>query len=391
MGERLELKYKWTTTDGDTSVIAFELVDDEAAPVQKVAIRFGPPARPAEGTASANLPTRAIEWAADYVEGLVVAGVIPSDDETYFIEFGDDLSSDLLSVQGPSKNCEFLSESKRSSVCSIGTQSDGRRTILLQTTPLQCENSCPLPDSRWLCTSAVNISVNERMQGRGAHPTSMGRAVAATCREGVDIEEDIRTCRPGGRECWRRSIDFGTRTIGLIHPLAFHEALDFLDIVWRQLFGSNLNQRTSASNTAAITLPAGTRDELQLRLGALKDVLDALIADTPLPNAPEGKEPVPGQLNRMKAAIAQRQPGNSRADAAIKKLQLCGRIRDKFEHGRAANELPKIRTRLGIRAQLTDWPNFWEEVRSIATGALIELRNAIREYGTGPQEATPAD
>lgn len=189
----------------------------------------------------------------------------------------------------------------------------------------------------------------------------------------------VSNCIASGRSCWHQRVASFASANQTLHPLAIHESVDFLDAVWHLLFGSALVKSTTATNTASLSQPAANLADLRTRLGALKDVLDGLRpADDLLPPFGLDGKAIQGALNRVKAAVTNRFGDVPAAIDAVTRIQKVFQLRDKFEHGKGMRELPRRFTELGIQSDLSEPGALWEEIRSITTTALIDLRNAIR-------------
>ncbi len=184
------------------------------------------------------------------------------------------------------KPCEFRTEaSGRRVVCDVGSRPKTGESCPIPTTENICAKQCVLPSQLNLCAGVVNVEVTEIYQetmGRSA-PVRQ-RTVQASCSDGQPIdrtdEHGVGRCVPGGRMCWHRVVPRRQPATTEQHPLSLHEAVDFLDLVWLQRFGSSLIKVMPLADVALLATDPKGKDEVSARMSVLKFVLDSFHVDS---------------------------------------------------------------------------------------------------------------
>lgn len=184
------------------------------------------------------------------------------------------------------KPCEFRTEaSGRRVVCDVGSRPKTGESCPIPTTENICAKQCVLPSQLNLCAGVVNVEVTEIYQetmGRSA-PVRQ-RTVQASCSDGQPIdrtdEHGVGRCVPGGRMRWHRVVPRRQPATTEQHPLSLHEAVDFLDLVWLQRFGSSLIKVMPLADVALLATDPKGKDEVSARMSVLKFVLDSFHVDS---------------------------------------------------------------------------------------------------------------
>jgi hypothetical protein len=278
------------------------------------------------------------------------------------------------------KHCDYQIRDGRDLYCTASHDTDhdavrvGLR-VIAPTASRPCLD-CGIPDARIICTHLTHAVVGST---RGA--THWQRIpIGARCDLGHNTEAQApRRCRPGEHACWERVVvDQQPALSGALRdPLAFAEALHFLDTVWRLTFKTALIEARDGSAHARIAQPAANRSEVRSRLSDLADVLksvrvvnDLLPADKRGDNAP---------IKRLQHALDPRLStvDQARLAQAIAALLAVNDLRNADQHASARDALQRAVAGLGIQYPPADWSLFWEEVRGRAAEALTDVRRIV--------------
>jgi hypothetical protein len=166
----------------------------------------------------------------------------------------------------------------------------------------------------------------------------------------------------------------------LFSPLELPIALDFLNVVWKQAFGSSLITLKSVEKTTALALLCATPDEFRARLGDLHELFKLMdIPDQLLPKEMEGKLEKAQTFNRMEACLSVKikdQAEGERATDAIATLRDVATVRNKLTHG--GSDLIAALERLGLEYPLGEPAKAWDQVRSRVAEAVTAIRSALQ-------------
>lgn len=162
-------------------------------------------------------------------------------------------------------------------------------------------------------------------------------------------------------------------------PEALHDALDFLDSVWRNVTGKNLIEAHRFGPAARLAAPVTNRSDFASRLSDLSDVLKAVKVDDSYIDPNLAKDLTPEKsLARLKVALSKllKSPEAEVATQAVEVLQSIIRVRVALQHVEARPDLPTSLASLGITST-TDWSQTWQIVGHRAVEALRDLRQAL--------------
>jgi hypothetical protein len=160
---------------------------------------------------------------------------------------------------------------------------------------------------------------------------------------------------------------------------ALHDALDFLDSVWRNVTGKNLIETHRLGPSARLAAPVTNRSDFESRLSDLADVLKAAKVDDSYIDPKLAKDLTPDKsLGRLKIALIKvlSIPEAEVATQAVEVLQNILRVRAALQHVEARPDLPTALASLGITST-ADWAQTWQVVRHRAVDALRDLRQAL--------------
>lgn len=283
------------------------------------------------------------------------------------------------------KECDYQQQEGRNLYCLAAMPSDETRigsAGVLSVAPTSrsfCER-CDLPDARFICSHLSHPEVI----GRRAMQGHLGRhLMGALCELGEAAVGRPGGCHAAGHDCWEMLVDLPTPTVGAPPPLALPEALDFLDAVWRLVFGRTrgLIALTSVSEAAGISGACTTVEELDSRLADLGDLLDRLrVSADLLPPVPEAQNGPAGSLDRMEAALRKRLAGDSqeRAVAGVEMLRQVKRLWNARHHSESAHRFPRILAEMGLGDVVPDWSKLWDGIRDHAVRGLMAIRTELR-------------
>jgi len=292
------------------------------------------------------------------------------------------------------KTCTYQIRQGRDLLCAVASPNDPTRrgVIGLQTvapTSRDLCQTCALPDTDYVCSHLMHPEIQAMVQ-RGI--IEYRELLSALCDLGKPEISRPSKCRAGGHDCWEWLVESElSRPFVPVSPLTLPEAFDYLDVCWRLAFGKrqSLVQPKSLTGVAMLSLPCATREELSARLSALVDVLNSL--HIPNERLPDPSKVRPGTLNRLQACLkgclyAAEYPA---CEHAITVLRAVIDLRDCFQHGATARELPTLCSQLALPFPLPAWGETWECLRGIVTGALGVIREAIRRYADA-ETGTPS-
>jgi len=177
------------------------------------------------------------------------------------------------------KNCDYQQPFGRDLMCTAAFPSDqtasqtwnGRR--IAPTSRAICRE-CALPESDVLCSNLLHPAVTGELRASGL---TMRRVLSVVCDLGrSEAVIDVSGCRAGGHSCWERHVVAEPAAAEPVSPLGLPEQFDVLDAYWRLSFGKRfrLLDLTTATGTASLALPCGSRAEFESRLSALADIID---------------------------------------------------------------------------------------------------------------------
>lgn len=164
----------------------------------------------------------------------------------------------------------------------------------------------------------------------------------------------------------------------LASPLALLTALNYLDVTWRLHCPRPLLFRSfSLESTARLAFDVADEDEFKVATSVLGDLLKNMH-----PHSGPGASGHP--VSQLRAYLgtptaALDQDNQAAAIDALDRLENVTRIRNGLLHSEAATEGLEAWHRLGLRYPPNDWPALWAQVRSIATEAVMELREVVEK------------
>ena len=287
------------------------------------------------------------------------------------------------------KNCHYQQPFGRDLMCTATSSSDQTASqtwngrLVAPTSRAICRE-CALPESDVLCSNLLHPTVKGDVMADGRTRRRLLSVVCDLGRE--EAVSDVSGCRAGGHACWERHVAAEPAVAGPVSPLGLPEQFDVLDAYWRLNFGRSLRllDLTTATGTASLALPCGSRAEFESRLSALADILDKFRVDDALlpPMTEEDKaEKIKGSLDGLQIALQHKLPVRHHAsiDKAVRNLRRVRQARNIMQHGVTTDGglTAKLR-QIGIHDAPPNWEGAWNAIRAQTADALGAIRNELR-------------
>lgn len=261
---------------------------------------------------------------------------------------------------------------------------DGRRAA--PTSLPLCER-CELPSTDYLCSSLSHPEVIAIEVMEGIVARQLGRAF---CNDGQPGIRQPHLCRPGGNDCWKRTV-----VLEPSQPAAaatdLPDAIDTLSAYWRLAFHKTHRLVTlhTVSSAAALAQACSSREDFESRISSLTDLLDKFKIDDDL--LPDGlsDEERKGSMNRLESCIKHKLPTEYRELMLreVRTLRNVRRARVAVQHtGGGRDSLPEALRRLGIYDAPPNWSGAWERVRAVTADALNVIRRQLMYWIDGKDE-----
>lgn len=157
-----------------------------------------------------------------------------------------------------------------------------------------------------------------------------------------------------------------------IPPLSLLAALDFLDVVWRLRYKTELLRLPSATAAASLVEEAQTAEEFDARLSALGQILKGLTV------APSKGLKHPVQFLEAKLLRDLAPDSHERVQRAIAVLEAAVLVRNAQQHVHAAPDAVSAVATLGLTYPITEWTSAWVTIRDGVTTALWAIREEVQ-------------
>ncbi len=295
----------------------------------------------------------------------------------------------LLLPLADNKSCDYQQPFGRDLMCTAASSKDQTASqtwngrLIAPTSRAICRE-CALPESDVLCSNLLHPTVTGDLRASGL---TMRRILSVMCDLGrSEAIDDVSLCQAGGHACWQRHILAEPAVAEPVSPLSLPEQLDVLDAYWRLSFGKSyrLLDLTTATGTASLALPCGSRAEFESRLSALADIIDKFGIDDALlpPMTEEDKaEKTKGSLDRLHIALQHKLPVRHHASTgkAVQSLRRVRQARNIMQHGVTTDGglTAKLR-QIGIHDAPPNWESAWDTIRAQTADALSAIRNELR-------------
>ena len=295
----------------------------------------------------------------------------------------------LLLPLTDNKSCDYQQQVGRDLMCTATSPTDQTASqtwngrLIAPTSRAICR-ACALPESDVLCSNLLHPTVTGDLRASGL---TMRRILSVMCDLGrSEAASDVSQCQAGGHACWQRHVVAEPAAAEPVSPLGLPEQLDVLDAYWRLSFGKRLRllDLTTATGTASLALPCGSRAEFESRLTALADIIDKLKVDDallPAMTEEEKQEKINGSLDKLHISLQYKLPACHHAsiDKAVKSLRRVRQARNIMQHGVTADGglTAKLR-QIGIHDAPPNWEGAWNTVRAQTADALSTIRNELR-------------
>ncbi len=287
------------------------------------------------------------------------------------------------------KSCDYQQPFGRDLMCTATSPRDQTASqtwngrLVAPTSRAICRE-CELPESDVLCSNLLHPTVTGDLRASGL---TMRRVLSVMCDLGrSEAVSDVSLCHAGGHACWQRHVVAEPAVAEQVSPLGLPEQLDVLDAYWRLSFGKRfrLLDLTTATGTASLALPCGSRAEFESRLSALADIIDKLRVDEallPPMTDEEKKDKIKGSLDALDIALQHKLPArhHARIDTAIRSLRKVRQARNIIQHGIATDGglTAKLR-QIGIHDAPPNWEEAWNAIRAQAADAMSAIRSELR-------------
>lgn len=232
------------------------------------------------------LDRAAIRWAVAQVEDRIRHNDLPEARTNAVQKLTMDRTEfERVKLMARSKACDYQMTLGRELFCSAASSQEGtvreHEFRWLAPTSRRVCAECDLPDTDFICSHVKHPIVTFREK-------NYRQFAEALCDIGrSEMEKNGCDCYPGGNQCWTRIVEPTIEAPPAVpfSPRDLPVTLDFLDVVWQQIFKHPLLGRLSTEKTAAIVLPCATKEELSSRLGDLNELFKRM--DIPDENLPE--------------------------------------------------------------------------------------------------------
>jgi hypothetical protein len=243
--------------------------------------------------------------------------------------------------------------------------------VRIATTPYLCLG-CKMPDRRIACSMLHHVSTHAP-EGQGIQPNG------ALCAAGMKSEFDPHDCRPGENECWQRWVEPEARSgVVAVSPLALHEAVGYLDAVWRNAFGRGLLARDALLAGGVLAAPCATSQDFKEKVSAVVDAFNAL--HVPIDTRDGSLQKI--LLHLQDWARERRIPDADLApvERAISVLKRVPRLRAGFEHAAARADFEAAQQALGVSLPAESYADEWNRLVARISLNLGVVRQFIRSH-----------
>ncbi len=247
-------------------------------------------------------------------------------------------------------------------------------------------SQCPLPDDRAICTHLRH----GRVVHAGTTPARWSMSSAFCDLGNQKSGAEWGACCCGGHPCWERVVETSEpQDVAHLSPLALHEAIDYLDAIWRTAMKAPLLKYDVLAVGGTLATPCAGKDDFQLKVSAVVDAFDGFQV--------AGKKG--GTLERMTEQLRSWSAGKSVAnddfatvEEAIGVLKKVARLRAGLLHGgdRARGDLEEAQRALGVSLPAVSYAEEWHQLVVRVTSALAVVRQHVRRYGRDGMGAPPA-
>jgi hypothetical protein len=281
------------------------------------------------------------------------------------------------------KHCKYQLPKQGDLYCAASVPLRGGSPVVGPTTRHLC-GGCSMPDSRLVCSHLHHATV---LHGNASFPALSG----ARCDLGRNEIEKPSACHPAGNACWEREVEFAPATSSVPSPLALHDAFDYFDSLWKNVFRAHILRVRGAAVAGKLATTCTSQADFEVKLSALADIINSLdVADEDLaPEHRESKNHVKGRtLARVESAMAHRltkagadAESVERVKAAVRVLRDAMDLRVGYQHtgGDAAGKLPQALARFGVTYPPASGEAAWGRVQERVLGALTGLRSVLRD------------
>jgi hypothetical protein len=275
------------------------------------------------------------------------------------------------------KRCRYL-ERGRDDHCHAGYDMENSAVVPVATTAHLCR-SCGLPDDRVVCSMLQHVTT--------WHAPGKIRVTGTKCAAGMQESPDAVECAPGKNECWHRIVEPEPReeTVHL-SPLTLHEALGYLDAVWRDVFDKKpLLSGALLTAGGMLATPCRSAKDFDEKVKGLVDTFDAF----QIPDGGTGG----GTLDRMLGFLEQWADSKGSANDELPSvargmavLKAVARVRAYFQHSdaRARGSFEAAQRALGIRLPAISYAEEWDRLVSGVTEAIRIVREFLRKHAPQP-------
>jgi hypothetical protein len=226
--------------------------------------------------------------------------------------------------------------------------------------------------------------VTTRPKGGGIQPTG------ALCAAGQKTDFDPSHCCAGDNECWERLVEPETREdLIALPPLALHDAIGYLDAVWRNAFKKKgLLSRGALLSGGIMATACKTSQDFKDKVSAVVDAFNAF--QVPIDTRD-------GSLHKMVLYLKNWARDRGIPDEefvpveqAIAILKKVTRLRAGFEHSAAREDFEAAQQALGISLPAESYAEEWNRLVARVTANFTVVRQFIRAQVQEEEKAAPA-
>lgn len=278
----------------------------------------------------------------------------------------------LVQLAG-TKNCLWLEKAApRGYVCRATANEDEPYTVM----PVCL--SCGIPDAGLICAHLAFPCVAYLNPGGPSlpqrHPVSALCEIGQQCRGGNE-------CRPGGKECWVRRVEWSLEVPALLEHAAerFADEISHFRLAYRDRFANaeGFWPIGDPSQVMSVALPCDSAQAFGAHVLALAEILNRMNSEAQL--AESSKVDSTGKKLRGLLALERllNDEAGGRAIFNVTRLRKVFKIRTSQAHGATDDVLAAFRD-LGVDSYPPrSWGRAWERVLSTVCGDLREVRLAL--------------
>ncbi len=312
------------------------------------------------------------------IERRLSTGEMPQQPDEGYVEilYSSEESDELVALDGSAKQCAWQVRTERGVECDATPIGEERVT-----TQATCRG-CALPDARVICAQ-LRHPTNLPIRTFGGFERLAGPAL---CEIGNDAG-DGRECRPGGKECWQRTVeptrqdesDAVPSTAAVTQRDLLREVaaeIDHFSAAYRRRYHASVWNIDQARTIVELGGTPTSEESFQRKVQVLGVLLDGLLPHDQLDEA----QRVDTAGNRVGGLVALERLLGRDAPEGVEAAQVLRHIRtlrnDFPAHARARG-FDQAVAALGFSYPPDDWGATWELLLGRFRDSLREIRAAL--------------